>query len=196
MSERFDFDLDVALTAIKNSSEQQPNSNSVDPQTPDGDKRTAKTAKTAGRVGGSEIFEVKMKWISEEQAKSEAPRGVVAVSAVSAVRRTGWQNLEQCSCCSPAVCCCSVAKDRVNLRFDLEATLNDFLSRAQFAASLAALTKLLEEFSCHHWALTERAAMSTVCTPIALRLIEREGADKWRTLEGLAEICWRKSTAW
>src|ERR1700721_990896 len=64
--------------------------------------------------------------------------------------------------------------------------LLDFQGKAKNAASLNELTNIVQNFCQHDWAILERASMSDSYTQTAIRLIENEGADKYRTLEDLA----------
>jgi hypothetical protein len=68
----------------------------------------------------------------------------------------------------------------------------DLQDRATRCASLGELFAVLNEFSKHQWSIQQQADMSAAYTPIALRLIEVTQADKWKTLEHLACLCWSK----
>ncbi len=82
-----------------------------------------------------------------------------------------------------------------NIFFDLadvNQKLVNFQSRAKKSSTLGELYLVLEDFAVHDWKLLERASMSSEYTPTALKLIGRENANKYKTLEDLAMVCWRK----
>jgi hypothetical protein len=60
--------------------------------------------------------------------------------------------------------------------------------------NLNELESRLKDFSRHSWTLCDRANMSNAYTPVALKLISEEQADKFATLENLANLCWCRST--
>jgi hypothetical protein len=68
--------------------------------------------------------------------------------------------------------------------------LSCFQDEVRSCLSLAELETCVLSFSAHQWTIIERADMSSSYTPTACRLIEHEAADKWRTLEQLASLCW------
>lgn len=76
----------------------------------------------------------------------------------------------------------------------LEPKVNEFLkpwlNRVRSTVTIADLSAVLADFQPSPRALVERARFSAVYTPIALQLINKTNADKYRTLEVLAEHCW------
>lgn len=69
-----------------------------------------------------------------------------------------------------------------------ELRLADFQSKAENSNSLAELFAVLKDFGQYKWHICERSDMSTAYTPIALKLIQHEKVDKWKTLEELAYL--------
>jgi hypothetical protein len=70
--------------------------------------------------------------------------------------------------------------------------LSDFHARTINSSNLNELYSVLKDFNRHNWILIERRDMSNGYTPVAKRLIEKERADKYRSLENLAVLCWRR----
>jgi len=66
-----------------------------------------------------------------------------------------------------------------------------WLTRLKSATTLDALEKLLKEFSAGEWTLIDKRDVSEAYTPVAIKLIDAEQANKWQTLENLASLCWR-----
>ena len=63
------------------------------------------------------------------------------------------------------------------------------------AQSVSELYAVLSAFSKERWTLIERAAMSANYTPRSLDLIQKEGVDRYKTLEDLFALCWSHYTA-
>ncbi len=72
----------------------------------------------------------------------------------------------------------------------LRPELINWIYRTKSATTLADLKKVLEEFATGEWKLLDRRDLSEAYTPVALRLISSDGANKWQTLEHLAPLCW------
>jgi len=75
--------------------------------------------------------------------------------------------------------------------FHTETKLNPWLTRIQSATTLDALEKLLKEFSVGEWTLIDKRDLSDAYTPVALKLIDSEQANKWQILENLVSLCWQ-----
>lgn len=219
MSDYFQFDSYAVLAEVKNRKLPQPNRNSKQGANPCDTSKTASTAKTATALPNSASF-FQPEGCSEdssegghhtflntnisnaykecsdmdiERTKKAKNESMPAVVAVSAVPQTGWQKLEKSSCGSVAEV--AVLSDQ-STSTTSDATsvpkLTSFQNRAINAGSLNKLYLVLADFARHDWSLSERQDMSNEYTPRALQLIEGSNADKYQTLEDLAELCWRK----
>lgn len=58
--------------------------------------------------------------------------------------------------------------------------------------TLPQMRELLLQFSEMRFSLTDKAAMSTHYTPVAMKLVKSlDDGEKWKWLEDLEELCWK-----
>ena len=72
----------------------------------------------------------------------------------------------------------------------IQPLLEPWLSRIKSVTTLDELENILKEFSAGKRTLLDKRDMSNTYTPVALKLIDSERAQKWQVLEQLASLCW------
>ena len=70
------------------------------------------------------------------------------------------------------------------------AELRQHIAAVLRSKTLLELKEALEHFSEQRWHLTEKALLSAIYTPRALKMLSSTD-DKWKWLEELEEACWR-----